>query len=65
MFRIVKDDMPPLPQGLSEDLNSFLQTCFKKDPTERPSATELFDHVWLKKNCPDLVRVAPPFEIKY
>jgi serine/threonine protein kinase len=56
MFRIVKDDMPPLPQGLSVELNDFLQTCFRKDPSERPAATELFDHVWLKRYCPDLVR---------
>jgi serine/threonine protein kinase len=55
MFRIVKDDMPPLPQGLSGELNDFLQTCFRKDPSSRPAATELFDHVWLKRYCPDLV----------
>jgi serine/threonine protein kinase len=57
MFRIVKDDMPPLPQGLSEELNDFLQTCFRKDPASRPAATELFDHIWLKKYCPDLVSI--------
>lgn len=59
MFRIVKDDMPPLPQGLSGELNDFLQTCFRKDPSERPAATELFDHIWLKKYCPDLVSIFP------
>ena len=77
MFRIVKDDMPPLPQGLSGELNDFLQTCFSKDPSARPAATELFDHIWLKKYCPDLVRLSylgltrmsakgysPPFELK-
>jgi len=63
MFRIVKDDMPPLPQGLSGELNDFLQTCFRKDPSERPAATELFDHIWLKKYCPDLVCVFPAFLI--
>lgn len=59
MFRIVKDDMPPLPQGLSGELNDFLQTCFRKDPASRPAATELFDHIWLKKYCPDLVSIFP------
>jgi serine/threonine protein kinase len=55
MFRIVKDDMPPLPTGLSTDLDDFLRTCFRKDPSARPSARELCDHTWLKRYCPDLV----------
>jgi len=61
MFRIVKDDMPPLPTGLSGELNDFLQTCFKKDPATRPAAQELFDHVWLKRYCPDLVSLPVPY----
>ncbi|KAI0035295.1 protein kinase, partial [Vararia minispora EC-137] len=50
MFRIVEDDMPPLPEGCSGPLLDFLKTCFNKDPERRPSAEVLFEHEWLKKH---------------
>ncbi|TFK53421.1 hypothetical protein OE88DRAFT_1655548 [Heliocybe sulcata] len=50
MFRIVEDDMPPLPEGCSDLLRDFLIQCFNKDPTMRPSAEMLCEHEWLKKN---------------
>jgi serine/threonine protein kinase len=50
MFRIVEDDMPPIPEGCSQFLQDFLTRCFNKDPTKRPSAELLFEHPWLKKN---------------
>ncbi|KZT20097.1 hypothetical protein NEOLEDRAFT_1151562 [Neolentinus lepideus HHB14362 ss-1] len=50
MFRIVEDDMPPVPEGCSDLLRDFLMQCFNKDPTMRPSAEMLCEHEWLKKN---------------
>ena len=50
MFRIVEDDMPPLPEGVSPLLEDFLKVCFHKDPTLRPSAELLCEHEWLKKS---------------
>jgi len=50
MFRIVEDSMPPLPKECSELLENFLEQCFHKDPTKRPSAEELCEHPWLKNN---------------
>ncbi|KAK6992189.1 cell division control protein [Favolaschia claudopus] len=50
MFRIVEDDMPPLPEDCSPLLEDFLKQCFNKDPTKRPSAELLCEHQWLKKN---------------
>jgi len=50
MFRIVEDDMPPLPEGASPLLQDFLKVCFNKDPTLRPSAELLCEHEWLKKS---------------
>ncbi|PCH44333.1 Pkinase-domain-containing protein [Wolfiporia cocos MD-104 SS10] len=50
MFRIVEDEMPPLPEGCSETLQDFLRQCFNKDPTKRPSAEILCEHEWLKRN---------------
>jgi serine/threonine protein kinase len=50
MFRIVEDDMPPIPEGASDLLRHFLELCFNKDPTCRPNAMMLCEHPWLKKN---------------
>jgi serine/threonine protein kinase len=50
MFKIVEDDMPPLPKGCSPELQDFLGLCFAKDPRHRPSAEALFEHIWLRKH---------------
>ena len=41
LFRIVQDDSPPLPSGISPVLKNFLDACFKKSPDMRKSAQEL------------------------
>jgi serine/threonine protein kinase len=48
MFRIVEDDLPPIPPECSPQMEDFLKQCFKKDPKERPDAETLFEHPWLK-----------------
>lgn len=50
MWRIVEDDCPPFPEKISASLRSFLELCFDKDPTKRPTAEELFEHEWLAAN---------------
>ncbi|GLB41928.1 putative STE STE11 cdc15 protein kinase [Lyophyllum shimeji] len=50
MFRIVEDDMPPLPESCSPLLQNFLTQCFHKDPKKRPDAETLCEHPWLKQN---------------
>ncbi|KAJ1643166.1 Protein kinase of the Mitotic Exit Network [Coemansia asiatica] len=46
LYRIVEDEHPPIPEGISEELKDFLLQCFRKDPRERPTATELMSHSW-------------------
>lgn len=46
LFRIVEDEMPPLPPT-SPELADFLRRCFTKSQKRRPTAEELFDHPWL------------------
>jgi serine/threonine protein kinase len=48
LFRIVEDDMPPLPYGASDNLRLFLSSCFNKDPAARPTAEQLFESEWVK-----------------
>ncbi|KAL7718531.1 non-specific serine/threonine protein kinase [Entamoeba marina] len=47
LYRIVNDDMPPLPQNISANLGNFLFDCFKKDLHKRPSAAKLLNHPWV------------------
>jgi len=51
LFHIVEDSCPPLPDGISEELEDFLHICFKKEPEERTSATELLEHKWILHNA--------------
>jgi len=50
MFRIVEDDGPLIPERCSDMLRNFLEQCFHKDPSLRPSAEMLCEHPWLKHN---------------
>lgn len=50
MFRIVEDNCPPIPERFSDPLVAFLKECFHKDPAQRPSAEQLFEHEWLKSH---------------
>ncbi|KAK4058224.1 Protein kinase of the Mitotic Exit Network [Microbotryomycetes sp. JL221] len=50
MFRIVEDECPPIPEACSNELKMFLKSCFKKDPSQRPTAVQLLSHEWLEMN---------------
>jgi len=52
IFHMVQDPHPPLPTGISEDLQQFLLRCFVKDVRERATAPELLLHPWLSKFSP-------------
>jgi len=48
MLRIVEDDSPPIPEGLSDSPVTLLKEYFYKVPEERPSAKKLSQYEWLK-----------------
>ncbi|KAJ4458589.1 putative Serine/threonine-protein kinase sepA [Paratrimastix pyriformis] len=48
LFRIVQDDHPPLPPGISPSLKDFLMSTFQKDPNRRAKADQLLLHPWLR-----------------
>ncbi|KAJ3452182.1 mtk1/mekk4 [Anaeramoeba flamelloides] len=50
LYRIVKDDHPPLPKSISSNLRSFLLECFQKDKNLRISASRLIQHPWIKSS---------------
>ncbi|EGG21702.1 putative protein serine/threonine kinase [Cavenderia fasciculata] len=47
LFRIVQDDCPTLPEGISPALKDWLMQCFQKDPNLRISAQKLLKHKWI------------------
>jgi len=62
LFAVVQDDHPELPSGMSDELHSFLMACFRKEPSERPTARELLKHPFLTKYVGDLSSTLPPLE---
>eukprot|EP01102_Stenamoeba_stenopodia_P014041 TRINITY_DN4630_c0_g1_i8.p1 TRINITY_DN4630_c0_g1~~TRINITY_DN4630_c0_g1_i8.p1 ORF type:complete len:686 (-),score=156.58 TRINITY_DN4630_c0_g1_i8:1450-3507(-) len=49
MYRMVQDDYPPIPSGISNALMDFLRLSFNKDHNMRITAQGLMAHAWLKE----------------
>jgi len=48
LYKICEEDHPPIPKGISEQLEDFLiRGCFIKDPVKRSSAEKLLQHPWI------------------
>lgn len=51
MFKIVNtNDMPEIPERFSTEGKDFLSLCLKRDPSQRPSATQLLRHPFVQDN---------------
>ncbi|GKB43084.1 MAP3K epsilon protein kinase 1-like protein, partial [Tanacetum coccineum] len=48
LFKIVQDEHPPIPNGLSPGVSDFLSQCFIKDASLRPGAKTLLSHTWIQ-----------------
>eukprot|EP01107_Rhizomastix_libera_P013193 TRINITY_DN3523_c1_g1_i1.p1 TRINITY_DN3523_c1_g1~~TRINITY_DN3523_c1_g1_i1.p1 ORF type:complete len:430 (+),score=165.01 TRINITY_DN3523_c1_g1_i1:1384-2673(+) len=48
MFQIVQTG-PEIPEDASEEMHDFLSLCFKKEPLERPQASVLRAHMFIKR----------------
>lgn len=49
MFKVMRDS-PSVPEVLSHEAKDFLRCCFQRNPAERPSASMLLEHRWLKNS---------------
>lgn len=47
IYQIVEAENPPIPIGISDELASFLEGCFTRNPKHRMSAFELLNHQWI------------------
>ena len=58
MFKIVQT-AAPIPPGLSPTMHEFLGLCFRKDPEQRPPASELLNHpLFQRPDVPESVDIA-------
>ncbi|OMO56724.1 hypothetical protein CCACVL1_26322 [Corchorus capsularis] len=49
MFKVMRDT-PPIPETLSPEGKDFLRCCFRRNPAERPSASMLLEHRFVKSS---------------
>ncbi|KAJ8544879.1 hypothetical protein K7X08_017462 [Anisodus acutangulus] len=47
MFKVLKET-PPIPETLSPEGKDFLHCCFRRNPAERPSASMLLEHRFVR-----------------
>ena len=59
MYNLVSTDaMPPLPDSLTRDGVHFLTLCFQRDPSRRPSASQLLAHRFMEEATDERLFVA-------
>ncbi|KAM3286294.1 mitogen-activated protein kinase kinase kinase 5 isoform X2 [Capsicum chacoense] len=62
MFKVLKDT-PPIPETLSPEGKDFLRCCFRRNPAERPSASMLLEHRFMKtSHQPDVPSSLKPVD---
>ncbi|CAH2043141.1 unnamed protein product [Thlaspi arvense] len=49
MFKVMRDS-PPVPESMSAEGKDFLRSCFQRNPAERPTASMLLEHRFLKNS---------------
>lgn len=50
MFKVLRNESPPIPETLSLDGKDFLQCCLQKNPADRPSASKLLEHPFIRNS---------------
>ncbi|WOL03813.1 mitogen-activated protein kinase kinase kinase 1-like [Canna indica] len=50
LFRIGRGEQPPIPTSLSKDACDFISQCVKVNPDDRPTASQLLEHPFVKRS---------------
>uniref|UniRef100_A0A0C9QM28 mitogen-activated protein kinase kinase kinase n=1 Tax=Wollemia nobilis TaxID=56998 RepID=A0A0C9QM28_9CONI len=48
MFKVFKNEVPPIPDCLSHEGRDFVKCCLRQNPAERATASELLDHSFVR-----------------
>ncbi|KAI3675902.1 hypothetical protein L1987_85498 [Smallanthus sonchifolius] len=60
LFRIGKGEPPPIPDTLSTEAQDFILKCLQVNPNRRPTATQLLDHPFLRRQTSMNLTLASP-----
>ncbi|PWA75118.1 mitogen-activated protein kinase kinase kinase 1 [Artemisia annua] len=52
LFRIGSGIAPPVPDSLSKEAKDFISQCFLVNPRDRPTASQLLDHPFVRRPLP-------------
>lgn len=52
LFRIGRGIPPPIPNSLSREARDFISQCLHVNPRDRPTATQLLDHPFVRRPLP-------------
>ncbi|XP_021982823.1 mitogen-activated protein kinase kinase kinase 1 [Helianthus annuus] len=52
LFRIGSGRAPPVPDNLSREARDFIYQCFHVNPKDRPTASQLLDHAFVRRPLP-------------
>ncbi|WOL09447.1 mitogen-activated protein kinase kinase kinase 1-like isoform X1 [Canna indica] len=63
LFRIGRGEQPPIPNHLSRDARDFIRKCVRVNPDDRPSASQLLEHPFVKRSLS--VSTVPNFSTRY
>lgn len=48
MFKVFKNEVPPIPDSLSPEGRSFVHCCLCRNPAQRPTASKLLEHPFVR-----------------
>ncbi|KAL6012569.1 hypothetical protein ACLOJK_003058 [Asimina triloba] len=50
MFKVLRNETPPIPEALSAEGKDFVRLCLQRDPAHRPSASALLEHPFVNNS---------------
>jgi len=53
-FKVGRGETPPIPTNLSKDARDFIMQCVQANPADRPSASQLLEHPFVRRSLPFL-----------
>jgi len=53
-FMVGRGETPPIPTNLSNDAHDFITQCVQANPADRPSASQLLEHPFVRGSLPFL-----------